>query len=216
MKRIIAVLCLSAMLLCVLAIPGSATDSEPVGIYFMLIADSDSIAGCAESTSVFDAVIDAVIASSHRIAVFFDVNIVPDRDFASALMKAYSANMPVGIYDYSSDTAAETVENILIYQKYVTKTVSRLVLTNPASELYGNGFSVYYISGFINPNVTLLDAKNMSNFANSTFPVRIKDSLKDALIKLFGELYDSDLVFFTPTETGYAAAKIVLPDEEEE
>lgn len=200
MKKTICATALAAILVFAAMIHGAAADKKGVRLCF--IVDAGSIAGCAEGTSLFDEVLGAVIASGQKTAFFFDdENINYDADYATAMMKAFAAGMPVGVYDLKHGSE---LDEAMINQKYITRSTSRLVLTNSATmRAFSKGYSVYAteIAVSIPDHIS---AGTMSNFENALFTVRISEELTPAVVLLFKEIKQSGIYIITPTETGFS------------
>lgn len=198
MKKTICATALAAILFFAAMIHGAAADKKGVRLCF--VVDAGSIAGCADGSSLFDEVLTAVIASGERTAFFFDdENISYDADYATAMMKAFAAGMPVGVYDLKHGSE---LDEAMINQKYITRSTSRLVLTNSATmRAFSKGYSVYAteIAVSIPDHIS---AGTMSNFENALFTVRISEELTPAVVSLFKEIKQSGIYIITPTETG--------------
>lgn len=198
MKKTICAAALAVILVFCAMIHGAAADKKGVRLCF--IVDAGSIAGCAEGTSLFDEVLGAVIESGQKTAFFFDdENINYDADYATAMMKAFASGMPIGVFD---ERHGSGLDEALIYQKYITRSSSRMVLTNSASiRAFSKGYSVYATEIAVSlPDH--ISAGTMSNFENALFTVRISEELTPAVVSLFKEIKQSDIYIITPTETG--------------
>ena len=203
MKKAVCAVLLVAVFAAAALVPGAAADKKGVRLCF--IVDSGSVAGCAGGASMFDDVLKAIIGSGKKVAFFFDCeNARYDADFASALMKAFSAGMPVGIYDAKGGDAARLGE-ALTYEKYITRTTSRMILTSSAaSGSFGDGFAVF-TADIIISSPSLINAETLANFADTTMVARINPSLAMPIIALFSGIKTSGIYIITPTETGFSA-----------
>ena len=200
MKKTICAAALAVILVFCAMIHGAAADKKGVRLCF--IVDAGSIAGCAEGTSLFDEVLGAVIESGQKTAFFFDdENINYDADYATAMMKAFASGMPVGVFDEKQEGK---FDEALIYQKYITRSSSRMVLTNSATiRAFSRGYSVYATEIAVSlPDH--ISAGTMSSFENALFTVRISEELTPAVVQLFNEIKQSGIYIITPTETGFS------------
>jgi len=204
MKKTISALALAAVLVFAAIIPGAAADKKSVRLCF--IVDAGSIAGCADGTSMFDAVLGAVAKSGERAAFFFDdADMSYGGDYASAMMKAFSSGMPVGVYDTRSGDGADRLGEALLYQKYITRTVSRMVLTTSAqSRGFSSEYSVVTIDILVS-NPDLIEARALANFRDTTMVVKIAPEFVPPVIKLFDSIKTSGIYIVTPTETGFSS-----------
>lgn len=203
MKKALIVSALVIAVALVLLIPGSAAGESGKEVRIVVIINEDALRASAENASLFDRVLDAVAGSGRQFAFFFDSKAPHNGDTASALMKAYCANMPMGIYDESGGQDTESVYGMLTFEKYVTKTVSRLLLTGGgAVGRYGGGFSAYS-SGLIVPPSFSLSEENLNNYDNVTVSLRISDANIEAVEKFFSSMNEYDISFVTATETGF-------------
>lgn len=201
MKKTIACFLLVSVLLAVSLIP-SAADGEKRGVNMAFIVNSESVSGCADNASLFDRLIDAAILSGVKITVLFDADIKYNADCASAMMKAFAADMPIGIYDGGRNGPDERILSALTYQKYVVKSASRLVGTSSNnSKLYGEEFCLYRID-IIVPNAALLERLRTTDAGSVNFAMRIDGEMITVAENFIGGSAEYGLYIITPTEYG--------------
>ena len=204
MKKIICAVLLAALLVLTLMIHGAAADKS--GVQLCFIVDADSVAGCADGSSIFDEVLKAVVSSGEKTAFFFDdANVKYDRDFASALMKAFSSGMPVGVFDTKIDDGVDRLGQALLYQKYITRTSSRLILTMSAISGRFSRDHAVYTADIIVSNPDLINARTLANFKNTTMVIRISPELIRPVVSLFENIKQSGIYIITPTDAGYVS-----------
>lgn len=204
MKKVICSVALAAVLIFAAIIPGAAADKKSVRLCF--IVDSGSIVGCADGTSLLDAVLGAVSKSGERVAFFFDdADMSYGGDYASAMMKVFSSGMPVGVYDTRIGDGADRLGEALLYQKYITRSSSRTVLTTSAqSRGFSGEYAVFTVDILIS-NPELIDARSLSNFRDTTMVVRIAPEFVPHVVSLFNSIKTSGIYIITPTETGFSS-----------
>ena len=203
MKRAIIASALAIMIMFAAFVPGFAEGGQKKEIRVVLIISDEAIKNSSENASLLDRALDAVTSSGHAFAFFFNSRIEKNGDAASALMKAYCANVPIGIYDESGGQDAQSVYDMLIFEKYVTKTVSRLLLTGAGSVgIYEGEFAVFS-SGLVVPPSFSLAEQNLNNYENVTISIRISEANIVALESFLSMLDEYDMSFVTATETGF-------------
>lgn len=174
-------------------------DSVKSGVCLSFVLDYQSIEGASLGSSFFDKILNAAMESDVKVAFFFNCNsMIYEKDYAVALMKAHAANMPIGVYALSK----KDVERELIYQKYITKSVSRLVMTeNRALEL-GGEFCLCY------PDKVIIDASEMTSeklaeYGGRSVAVLVGGDTSDAAARIINSIDDNeDIYIMTQTETG--------------
>ena len=203
MKKAVCAVLLTAVFIAAAFVPGAAAEKK--GVCLCFIVDNGSVAGCAAGASLFDSVLKAVVGSGEKVAFFFDCeNPRYDADFASAMMKAFSAGMPVGIFDAKGGDP-DRIAEVLTYEKYITRTTSRMILASSTSrDKFDDGFAVY-MADIIISTPSLISAETLANFRNATMVARIDGTLTAPIIALFSSIKTSGIYIITPTETGFSA-----------
>ena len=205
MKKFFSAMLAVAFFIAAMMLPSSASD-EKTAIRLCFIVDNTSINGCADGNSNFDKVLDAAVAASQKVAFFFDdTALTYNDDYAFALMKASTTQMPVGIYENAADDFENAVKEALIYQKYVMKSASRLLLSSSApSSRYGGEFAVFTVDATV-ASGNIINAQSLINLGGATIAIKINGETADASAALFASLADSNVYISTPTETGFYA-----------
>ncbi|MBR0234958.1 MAG: hypothetical protein IJQ37_00680 [Clostridia bacterium] len=203
MKKITAFVLVAVIIAAAALIPGTAANEKKTEVRMALIFDGDSVKGSAENVSLFDRVLDAVVASGQSCAFFFDLRVGQSGDCASALMKTFCSNLPWGVYDSTNGGDMTSVGDMLSFQKYVVKTTSRLVLTGAGALRRYDGSFAAFSSGLVVPPSFALTGENLANYAEATVSVTVSAQNANAIVAFFESLADENIKIITPTETGY-------------
>lgn len=170
--------------------------SEDKGIYLSFIVDDEALAGCTENASLFDTVLDVVRSSGFKITFFTDVQSY-DENYAAALMKLIAANIPFGAVADSRESALEAIK----YEKYASKTVSRLLLANPDAKKAGDDFfTVYY--DILLKTALEIGYGNVSNYGGANIAVEINAETARAVLPLLDDIKSDGMYIITPTQYG--------------
>lgn len=173
-------------------------NNAKIGVCLSFVLDYQSIEGASLGSSFFDKVLNAAMESGVKVAFFFNCNsMIYEKDYAVALMKAHAANMPIGVYALSN----KDVERELVYQKFITKSVSRLVMTeNRALEL-GGEFCLCYPDKMIidSSEITL---EKLAEYSGKNVAILIGGDTSDATARIINGIDDESIYIMTQTETG--------------
>lgn len=200
MKKATVSFILAFVLVFAVFIPGAAQEKKGVNIVFIL--DNASVRGCAESGSLFDRVADVAVSSGKRITVLFDADMNYNGDYASALMKACSAGMFIGVYDGGRTGPDERIRRALMYQKYVIKSSSRLVgAGSEGAELYGDEYCVYKIDIMV-LNSSIIERLATVDAESLDFAMKIDADMISVATDFIKNSGENDLYMISPTEYG--------------
>ena len=196
--RLIAVFIALAVLLSLALSAVIYANDAKSGVCLSFVLDYQSIEGASLGSSFFDKVLNAAMASGVKVAFFFNCNsMIYEKDYAVALMKAHAANMPIGVYALS----IKDVERELIYQKYITKSVSRLVMTENRALEHIDEFCLCY------PDKMIIDAseitsEKLAEFSGKSVAILIGGDTSDAVARIINGIDDEDIYIMTQTEIG--------------
>lgn len=205
MKKALCAILLAALFISVALFPGAAADKKGVRLCF--IVDSGSVAGCTDGASLFDAVLNAVLGAGEKAAFFFDdENINYDADFATALMKAFSSGMSVGVFDTRKADVVDRLGEALMYQKYITRTRTRLILTTSAAQRGFTSEYAVYTADIILTNPDLVNVRSLSNFEDTTMVIRISTEFITPVVSFYKDIKTSGIYMITPTEAGLSGS----------
>ena len=173
-------------------------NNAKIGVCLSFVLDYQSIEGASLGSSFFDKVLNAAMESGVKVAFFFNCNsMIYEKDYAVALMKAHAANMPIGVYALSN----KDVERELVYQKFITKSVSRLVMTeNRALEL-GGEFCLCYPDKMIIDSSEITSEK-LAEYSGKNVAILIGGDTSDATARIINGIDDESIYIMTQTETG--------------
>lgn len=173
-------------------------NNAKIGVCLSFVLDYQSIEGASLGSSFFDKVLNAAMESGVKVAFFFNCNsMIYEKDYAVALMKVHAANMPFGVYALSN----KDVERELVYQKFITKSVSRLVMTeNRALEL-GGEFCLCYPDKMIIDSSEITSEK-LAEYGGKNVAILVGGDTSDATARIINGIDDESIYIMTQTETG--------------
>lgn len=174
-------------------------DTEDLALYLCIILDDSSIENCTSDSSCLDSVLATMNELGVFVAVFFDEDhITHNEDYASAMMKVFSYDFPMGTYSENT----ENIENAKLYQNYIVKSASRLLLMKPTQRNLNNSYYSW------NYDVLMIDGHGrIIDYAGSgeRIAVRINESTVPAFNDFINEIAVTDYYIITPTQCGEAS-----------
>lgn len=187
----IALIILSFSVTCSLSF---ATESVPLSICF--IVDDVSILNCSTGESPFDKVLSTLSKNNCFVSTFFNSNVTYNQDYASALMKSASYGLRFGIYTDS----IETIQEALMYQKYVVKTTSRLIIGLEDMSL-NDYYYIWDVDTYISGSEEIQNINKLQN-EKKKIAITITSENVDDICGLLNNLNDRGLYILTPSECG--------------
>ena len=168
------------------------------GVCLSFVLDYQSIEGASLGSSFFDKVLNAAMERDVKVAFFFNCNsMIYEKDYAVALMKAHAANMPIGVYALSK----KDVERELIYQKFITKSVSRLVMTENRAFEPGSEFCLCYPDKMIIDSSEITSEK-LAEYSGQSVAILVGGDTSDAAARIINNIDKEDIYIMTQTEIG--------------
>ena len=205
MKKIFVALTVFILAALVLIIPGVAADTETEnGARICFVADTYAVRGCASNSSYLDNIINAASGKGYKIAVFFKTDGMKyDADLMYALLKLNSAGFLYGITASGSEDVDAAVQTAWIYQKYITKSVSRLVLESRDEEIFGDEFAVCKYDVYTSDPV-YIDSQQIFCQGDGVVAVEVTWQTTPAITRIFKRASSGECDLITPTAVGFA------------